>query len=204
MEDRNRIETEHRKAILRLARKGNMQAVFAGLGIPWQPAPTVEQQRAVLDQTMDEPVTLAEHLTDPEAPALDAMVIQRIEREQLRRAFATLPSEVRYLFTLRWGLDGTSPRSLGEVARRAGKNQEEIAGLIAPSLRILRHRLEVSCFPSGSQRASCLRRRVPFPVNVPTDGFGRWRCAQISVADPKDGDLAPGHRSRVWIEGCRG
>jgi hypothetical protein len=45
MEERNRIETDRRKEILRLARKGNMQAVFAGLGIPWQPPPTVEQQQ---------------------------------------------------------------------------------------------------------------------------------------------------------------
>jgi hypothetical protein len=43
MEQRNRIETARRQEILRLARKGNIQAVFAGLGIPYQPPPVPAQ-----------------------------------------------------------------------------------------------------------------------------------------------------------------
>ena len=62
--------------------------------------------------------------------------------EALKKAWESLNSRDRYILTLRYGLDGSYPKTLEETAQEVGRTRERVRQLQGVALAKLKRRLE--------------------------------------------------------------
>ena len=94
--------------------------------------------RLSLDAAEPDGGSLAERTADPRAEAPDAPVQRRALRRAVRRSLASLPRREAEVLQLCFGLDGSEPRTLGEVAERLSVSRRRVRQLRDRALGRLR------------------------------------------------------------------
>lgn len=99
----------------------------------WQPLTSLD---AVIEGT--ENATLKEVLADPHAQT-EQDAINRALRDELERYMSVLDARQREIICRRFGLDGHSPQTLGEVGEHLGITRERTRQVEADALRLLKN-----------------------------------------------------------------
>lgn len=105
-----------------------------------RPSETALRPGARLSLDADEPGggSLAERTPDPGAEAPDAPVHRRALERAVARSLASLPEREAEVLRLRFGLGGSEPRTLGEIAERLSVSRTRVRQLRDQALRRLR------------------------------------------------------------------
>lgn len=111
-----------------------------GAARPPGPSDTPARPGIRLSLDADEPGggSLAERTADPRAEAPDTPVQRRALQRAVARSLASLPEREAEVLRLRFGLGGTEPRSLGEIADRLSVSRSRVRQLRDQALRRLR------------------------------------------------------------------
>jgi RNA polymerase primary sigma factor len=83
---------------------------------------------------------VADLIEDTTTAAPETATATRLRSVELSRALAQLPSRLRELLALRFGLDGRPPLTLEEVGAEMGVTRERVRQLETRALRELRAR----------------------------------------------------------------
>jgi len=90
----------------------------------------------------DEGTALQDLLEDDSAAGPDELAMEKVGRETLEQALATLPKRARQVLILRYGLDSGTPRTLEEVGTVMGVSRERVRQVERGALAAL-HRPEI-------------------------------------------------------------
>ena len=146
-EDIRRLQQREAALIGQLGREPSRQEVAASLGV--SVARVVElqaasQQLLSLDTPMGEDgeATLADHLEEEQSRRTEEVACTRVNHQELHRhlqaVMQTLTPRERLVLHLRYGLDGTSGRTLQHVSRLLGVTRERVRQVEQEALAKLR------------------------------------------------------------------
>ncbi len=105
------------------------------LRISWYP---LSLETPITDADNEE-TELGAFVEDRRAPAPAQLAYQEILRERIRAVLDTLPPREAQVIRLRYGLDGSPPLTLEEIAGKFGLTRERIRQIENKALRRLRH-----------------------------------------------------------------
>jgi len=105
------------------------------LQVSWYP---LSLETPVHDDEDDE-TELGAFVEDTTAPAPPQVAYQRLLQERVRAVVDTLPPREAQVIRLRYGLDGSAPLTLEEIAHKFGLTRERIRQIENKALRRLRH-----------------------------------------------------------------
>ncbi len=105
------------------------------LRISWYP---LSLETPITDAENDE-TELGAFVEDRRSPAPAQLAYQEILRERIRAVLDTLPPREAQVIRLRYGLDGSPPLTLEEIAGKFGLTRERIRQIENKALRRLRH-----------------------------------------------------------------
>ncbi len=138
----NKVRRTQRTLAPQLGRAVTPEDVAAELSLP------VEQVRELI-RLDREPLSLHQPIGDEDATELGALIPDHLPdpsvtvtdaaaHDQLKRALATLAEREAQVISLRYGLDGSDPRTLEEVGRVFGVSRERIRQIEAKAMQKLR------------------------------------------------------------------
>jgi RNA polymerase primary sigma factor len=142
VEKLNRITRTERALNARLGRDATSTEIAEALELPLE---EVEQIRraAQVPVSLERPVGAEDDsefgalLSDPSAESPEETVAATIRAESLRELLQTLSYRERRVLELRYGLDGSAPRTLDEVGRAFRVTRERVRQIETQSLRKL-------------------------------------------------------------------
>ncbi len=105
------------------------------LRVSWHP---LSLETPITDADNEE-TELGAFVEDRRAPAPAQLAYQEILRERIRTVLDTLPPREAQVIRLRYGLDGSPPLTLEEIAGKFGLTRERIRQIENKALRRLRH-----------------------------------------------------------------
>ena len=94
---------------------------------------------AMLTGSENDTSNLKQVVSDPNAPAPDALAEITLQKEGLDKALGTLSPREEWILRLRFGLDDGKSRTLGEVGEIAGVTRERIRQIQKNALEKLRN-----------------------------------------------------------------
>jgi RNA polymerase primary sigma factor len=154
VEKLNKVTRVERQLLQDLGREPTPAEVAAELG--WRAEDVSEVKRlarlpASLDRPIgdDEDAALGDLMEDPNAESPLEAAIEKLRRDQVRQALATLPRREREVIALRFGLDGHGPRTLEEVGHALGVTRERVRQIESLTLRKLERVPDPQCSPEA-------------------------------------------------------
>ncbi len=102
-----------------------------------------------IDQERQDEPALRSSLADPHPadPAAEATV--RSARNRLQELLVVMPRRSAEILSLRFGLDGSAPRSLREIGETVHLSRERVRQIEAEALELLRNLFDGDALPEG-------------------------------------------------------
>jgi len=152
---RQQLDRAERMLSVELGRKPTLQEVAERAGLPLRQALAVEAA-ARASTSLDQPLLADEDslfgdMIAGDGPLPEEIMQNTFRHEALGEALALLGEREHTLISLRFGLHGTEPRTLGEIGDRLGVSRERARQLETKALKQLAQLRELKPLAAGAQ-----------------------------------------------------